>query len=88
MAASVYFNRAASKVCIYFLGIHYSWEYLNVKISHSKLFQGDYVFPGVSSLNKYWGVLFSGEYLLTVTPVCPDVYCTYCQLFSYDSRDK
>ena len=85
MAASVHFNREASQgsMYIYSLGKYCYREYLNVKIPHSKLFQGEYLFPGGSTyllvkkywgssylpVNNYWGVLFSGEYLLTVTPV-------------------
>ena len=40
MAASVYFNREASQRSIHFLEKYYSREYLNVKITHSKQFQG------------------------------------------------
>ena len=54
-----------------------------MKMRHSKLFQGKYLFPGGSTyllvnkywgssyfpVNNYWGVLFPREYLLTVTPV-------------------
>ena len=53
-----------------------------MKILHSKLFQGEYLFHGGSTylllnkywgssyfpVNNYWGVLFTREYLLTVTP--------------------
>ena len=56
--------------------------YLNLKIPRSKLFQGEYFYFVVSTnllvnkywgssyfhVNSYWGVLSSGEYLLTVTP--------------------
>ena len=49
MAASVYFNRGASHQSMYFLGKYYSREYFNVKIPHSKLFQGEYLFPGGST---------------------------------------
>ena len=55
-----------------------------MKIPQSKLFQGEYLFPGGSTyllvnkywgssffpVNNYWGVLFTEEYLLTVTPSC------------------
>ena len=55
-----------------------------MKILHSKLFQGEYLFHGGSTylllnkywgssyfpVNNYWGVLFTREYLLTVTPGC------------------
>ena len=37
-----------------------------------KLFKGEYLFLGESTyllVNNYWGVRFSGEYLLTVGPV-------------------
>ena len=81
MAVSVYFNIEVSKGSTYFLGKYYSREYLMVKIPHSNLFQGEYIFPEGSNyllVNKYrgskyfavnnsWGVLFFGEYLLTVT---------------------
>ena len=54
-----------------------------MKVPHFKLFEGKYLFPGGSThilvnkywmnsyfpVNNYWGVLISGEYLLTVTPV-------------------
>ena len=40
MATSVYFNREASQRSIHFLEKYYSREYLNVKITHSKQFQG------------------------------------------------
>ena len=64
------------------LGKHCYQEYLNVEIPHSKLFQGEYLFPGGSTYllvnkywgssyfpeNNYWGVLFTREYLLPVTP--------------------
>ena len=54
-----------------------------MKIPHSSLFQGGYLFPEGSNyllinkywgskyfpVNNYWGVLFFGEYLLTVAPV-------------------
>ena len=59
------------------------FSHLNVKIPHSKLFQGEYLLPRGSTyllVNKYWGssyfpvnnyweVLFTREYLLTVIPV-------------------
>ena len=65
---------------VYFLGKHCYQEYLYVKILHSKLFQGEYLFPGgctyllvtkywwssYSPVNNYWWVLFAREYLLTV----------------------
>ena len=85
MASSVYLNREASQGCIdvYFLGKHCYQEHLNMKILHSKLFQGEYLFPWGRTyllVNKYWrssyfsvnnyrGVLITREYLLTVTPV-------------------
>ena len=83
MAASVYFNIEVSQGSTYFLGKYNSREYLKVKVLHSNLFQGEYLFPEESNyllVNKYWGskyfpvqnyweVLFLGEYLLTVTPV-------------------
>ena len=67
----------------YVLGKNYSREYLNVKIPRSKLFEGEHLFPKMStyllvnmywrssyfSVNNYWRVLFPGKYLLTVTPV-------------------
>ena len=82
MAASVYINRKASQGRTYFLRKYYSWKYLNVKIPHSNIFQGEYLFPGGSTcllVNKHWGssyfpvdnyweVLFSGGHLLNVTP--------------------
>ena len=84
MAASVYFNREASQesIDVYFLGKHCYQEYINVEILHPKLFQGEYLFPGRGTcllvnkywrssyfpVNNYWGVLFTQEYLLTVTP--------------------
>ena len=90
MAASVYFNREASQgsIYVYFIGKHCYLDYLNVKISHSKLFQGEYLFPGGSThllvnkyrgssyfpVNSYWGVLFTREYLLTVTPETDNIY--------------
>ena len=39
---------------------YYSREYLSVEITHSKLFQGGYLFRGGSTyllINKYWGVV-------------------------------
>ena len=89
MAAFVYFNREASQGSTNFVGKYCSQKYLNVKIPHSKLFQGEYLFPGGSTyllVNKYWwssyfsvknylGVHFSGEYLLTVAPeIIPDLF--------------
>ena len=71
MAASAYFNREVSQGRRYFLRKCYSWEYLNVKIPHSKLFQGECLFPEGSTysliyflVNHYWGKLFSEEYIL------------------------
>ena len=60
MAASVFFNREASlrSMDVFFLGKHCYKEYLNVKILHSKLIHGEYLFPGGSNyllVNKYWG---------------------------------
>ena len=85
MASSVYFNREASQgsIDVYFLGKHCYQEYLNMKILHSKLFKGEYLFPWGRTyllVNKYWrssyfpvnnyrGVLITREYLLTVTEV-------------------
>ena len=59
MASSVYLNREASQGCIdvYFLGKHCYQEHLNMKILHSKLFQGEYLFPWGRTyllVNKYW----------------------------------
>ena len=53
-----------------------------MKIPHSNLFQGEYLFPEGSNyllvnkywgskyfrVNNYWGVIFFGEYLLIVSP--------------------
>ena len=48
VAASVYFKREVSQRSTYFLGKYYSRKYLNVKIPHSKLFQGSsYFLEGV-----------------------------------------
>ena len=76
VAVFIYYNREASQWSTYFLGKYYYRKYLNVKIPLSKLFQGGYfllvnVYWGSRHfpVNNYWGVLFSGEYLLTVTPV-------------------
>ena len=94
-AASLYYNREASQGSIYFLGDYYSREYLNMKILHSKLFQGEYLFPGGSiyllvnkywgsnycPLNNYWRVLFSVEYLLTVTSACQIPYILITQYY-------
>ena len=54
--ASVYFNRNALQGSTYFLGKYCSRKYLNLKIPHSKLFQGEYLFPRGSTyllVNKY-----------------------------------
>ena len=82
MAASVYFNREVSQGNTYFLWKYYSREYINVKIPRSKLFKRSTCFleGGLFLVKKYWrssyfsvknycGALFSGEYLLTITPV-------------------
>ena len=82
MAVLVYFNIEVSQRSTYFLGKYYPREYLKVKIPHFNLFQGEYLFlEGGNYLlvnkywgrkcfpvSNYWGVLFFGEYLLTVTP--------------------
>ena len=95
MAVSVYFNIEVSKGSTYFLGKYYSREYLKVKIPHSNLFQGEYLFPEGNNyllvtkywgskyipVNDYWGALFFGEYLLTVTPE-QEVSCESCLIFS------
>ena len=71
VAASICFNREVSQGSAYFLITYYSLEYLNVKMPHSKLFQGEYLFPGESNyllvnkysgsnyfpINNYWGIL-------------------------------
>ena len=49
VATSVYFNREISLGSTYFLRKYYFREYLNVKIRHSKLFQGEYLFRGGST---------------------------------------
>ena len=87
MTVSVYFNIEVSQGSTYFLRKYYSRKYLKVKIPHSNLFQGEYLFPEGRNyllvnkywgskyfpVNNYWGVLFFGEYLLTVTPgLIPD----------------
>ena len=86
MTVSVYFNIEVSKGSTYFLGKYYSREYLKVKIPHSNLFEGEYLFLEGSNyllvnkywgskyfpVNNYWGVLLFGEYLLTVIPVVHD----------------
>ena len=56
------FNREPSQWSTYFLGKYYFRMYLNVKIPHPKLFQGEYLFPGGSTylvVNKYGGVVTS-----------------------------
>ena len=58
MATSVYFNKKVLQGSTCFLGKYYSREYLNVKIPHFRLFQGEYLFPGGSTywlVNMYWG---------------------------------
>ena len=54
VAASVHFNREASQRSTYLLEKNYSWEYLNVKIVHPKLFRGEYLFPGGRTFRKYF----------------------------------
>ena len=49
VASSVHFNREASQWSTYFLGKYYSSKHLNVKISHSKLFEGECLFTGGSA---------------------------------------
>ena len=70
MAASDYFNREVSQESKYFLGKYYN---LNMKIPHTELFLGEYLFLGGSTLlqvnkysrssyfptNNYWGARFS-----------------------------
>ena len=70
MAASNYFNREASQESKYSLGKYYN---LNMKIPHTELFLGEYLFLGGSTLlqvnkysrnsyfptNNYWGARFS-----------------------------
>ena len=77
VAASFCSNRKTSQGRTYFLGKYNSREYFNLKIPHSKLLQGKYIFPGGSNyllvnkhwgschfpVNIYWGVLFSGQWL-------------------------
>ena len=48
VTASVSFNKETIRESIYFPGKYYTREYLNVKIPHSKLFQGEFLFPGGS----------------------------------------
>ena len=81
VSISLHFNREASQWSTNFLGIYYFLEHLNVKIPHSKLYQGKCWFPAGSTyllLNMYWWnsyfpvnnyliVEFCGEYLLTAT---------------------
>ena len=62
MAASVYFNREASQRSIHFLEKYYSREYLNVKITHSKQFQGGMC---VGERERERGGGGGGGYLLT-----------------------
>ena len=48
----------SSQRSTYLLGKYYTREYLNVKIPHLKLFQGEYLFSGGSTyllVNEYWG---------------------------------
>ena len=49
MTTSVCFSRETSEGSTHFLGKYYSREYINVKISNSKLFQEEYLFPGRST---------------------------------------
>ena len=98
VAGLVYFNREASYWSAYFLGKYYSRKYLNVKIPHSKLFQGECLLHGGStyllgnmswrssyfSVNNHWGVFFSREYLFTVTSaILMNAFITF--KFSYCS---
>ena len=70
MASSDYFNREASQESKYSLGTYYI---LNMKVPHTELFLGEYLFLGGSTLlqvnkysrssyfptNNYWGARFS-----------------------------
>ena len=49
LAVFVHFSREASQGSNYFLGKYCPREYLNVKILHSKLFQGECLFLGGST---------------------------------------
>ena len=56
VAASDCCNREASQGSTDFF--YYSWEYLDEKKRHSKLFPGEYLVPGGNTyllVNKYWG---------------------------------
>ena len=81
------FNKTYLKEQLWLVASFISIEKLpkNLKIPHSRLFQGEYLFPGGSTylivnkhwrsiyfpVNDYWAVLFSGEYLWESTCTSP-----------------